>query len=77
MDLSAVNTTIVGLPVGQVLNSSTIQDIVDMQQPHHSGTPHYNSSTCPDSLLDTSNELTINTRNLCPWVYITDEDDDR
>ncbi|XP_072045901.1 interleukin 17-like protein [Amphiura filiformis] len=77
IDLSQASNSVIGLPVGQVLNSSDIQDIIDLQQPHNSGNPRYRNSTCPTHLLDTSHHLSLNRMNICPWVYITDTDDDR
>ena len=56
-------------------------DLIDTRRSHYIATRYHSydlqTRQCPAELLDTSGQYSVNHNSLCPWTYVTDEDNTR
>ena len=56
-------------------------DLTDTRESHYVATRYHSydlqTRQCPAELLDTSGHYSVNHNSLCPWTYVTDEDNTR
>ena len=80
------NTENLCMPLSEAINHESAvpvdsSDLADTRESHYVVTRYHSydleTRQCPAELLDTSGQYSVNHNSLCPWTYVTDEDNSR